>query len=339
MKIAIVNDQKKIVEGLAEILTSILHFEIIWIAHNGKESVQKSKDDPPDLILMDINMPVMDGVEATRLIMKNHPVAILIVTLDKETTTSKIFEAMGYGALDVFTLKQFKIASDPLGVKDFLDKIQVIGRLIGKKCEIRQKSVYKEIPSKRTDQISLLVIGASTGGPAALTKILKDLPERNNFTIIIIQHVDSKFAPGFVHWLAKQTGLPVKIAEAGPIPSSGVFVAGQNRHLVMTPSCELKYIDRPENTPFKPSVDIFFHSVAQNWPRKFVGVLLTGMGSDGALGLKALKESGWYTIAEHKKSCVVYGMPKAAVEINAAVAVLEINDIASSIVSYLDDQS
>lgn len=341
MKIAIVNDQKKVVAGLAEVLTSIAHFEILWIAQNGKEAVEKSAERLPDLILMDIDMPVMDGIEATRLIMQRNPCAILIVTIAKESYPSKIFDAMGQGALDVFSLSDSKISSNPKEEKEFLKKIQIISRLIGKtpKIQVEKSMATKVSMSHPSDKPALLVIGASTGGPAALTKIVRALSFKKNLTIIIIQHVDSKFTLGFVHWLAKQTNLPVDVAKEGPVPLKGIYVAGENRHLVLTQDCELKYVNQPDNTLFKPSVDIFFHSVAQNWPKKFVAVLLTGMGNDGALGLKALKAVGWYTIAEHKNSCVVYGMPKAAIEMGAAIAVLEIDDIASSINSYLSGTS
>ena len=338
MKIAIVNDQKKLVEGLAEILTSIPYFHIIWIAQNGKDAIEKCTQKVPDLILMDIDMPVLDGVEATKEIMKENPCAILIVTSLQESHPSKVFQAMGYGALDIISLNSERLSNDPKGKEEFLKKIEMIGRLIGKNEKKGFRSsetpLLKKIPMQ-FEKPPLLIIGASTGGPAALIKILNAFPKKLNFTTIIIQHVDAKFAPGFVQWLAKETDLPVQIAKSGPVPQHGIFVAGQKSHLVMTENCELKYSEKPENTPFKPSVDVFFHSVAQHWPLKSVAMLLTGMGSDGALGLKALKETGWYTIAEHKKSCVVYGMPKAAVEIDAAVAILEVSDIVKSIIPYL----
>jgi len=177
-----------------------------------------------------------------------------------------------------------------------------------------------------------VAIGSSTGGPKALATILSQLPASFGAPIAIVQHVDAQFSSGFVDWLRQQTVLPIRIAVAGDRLVQGtVLVAGTNDHLYLKPDLTLGYTKEPINYPYRPSVDVFFKSIAQHWTRKGTAVLLTGMGRDGAEGLSVLKLQGWHTIAQDKDSCVVYGMPKAAVELNAAVEVLSPDAIGTTL--------
>ncbi len=179
------------------------------------------------------------------------------------------------------------------------------------------------------------MIGASTGGPQALTTILSQFPQDFPAAVIVVQHVDAQFVQGFAAWLNEQIPLPVQLAIAGYTPQPGqVLIAGTNLHLVMRPDLTLGYDKEPLNFSYRPSVDVFFRSVAKNWTGKGVGVLLTGMGRDGAQGLKRLREVDWHTIAQDSKTCVVYGMPKVAVELKAAVEVLPVEAIASACMNF-----
>lgn len=324
MRIAIVNDILMAVELLKRIILSVPNYEIAWVAYNGKEAIEKCTNDVPDLILMDLLMPVMDGPQAVYHIMKQAPCAILIVTASLTTNIDKIFEAMGYGALDVVKTPVLSSNASTIEAADLLTKIEMISSLIGiSKPGVRTTPM----PSKR--QIPpLIAIGASTGGPKALALILSHLPADFTATVVIIQHVDEQFAPGLVHWLSSQTCLPVYLAAHGaPLKRGAIYVAGTNNHLVMTKEFTLEYTSNPEEEFYRPSVDVFFKSLADNWPDKGVAMLLTGMGKDGAKGLKLLKDKGWYTIAEHASSCVVYGMPKAAIELGAAKEILPLKEI------------
>lgn len=326
MKIGIVNDIKMTVEALRLILKTNPNYEIAWIAYDGVEAVEKSAAHPPDLILMDIMMPNMGGVEATRIIMKNCPCAILIVTSTVSGNSPQIFEAMGYGALDVVKTPSLDMNRKDLGGGDLLRKIERISFLIP---SLNHKSypLYKRISAP-----PLLVIGSSTGGPKALASIISHFSKKTSFATVIIQHVDEQFAPGLAKWLSVHTSLPVQVALHGTELAPGnIFIAGKNDHLTMTEECFLNYTEEPVDNPYRPSVDVFFNSVARYWPKKSVGVLLTGMGGDGALGLKNLKEAGWYTIAQREETCVVYGMPKAAVEIGAATSILPLDRIGPEI--------
>lgn len=340
MRIAIVNDVRMIIEVLRRVISNVPSYEVAWIAKDGAEAVKKCAEDTPDLILMDLIMPVMGGVDATNAIMKNTPCAILIVTSNVSDNMSKVFEAMGYGALDVVNAPVVNNISSPEGIDEILKKIATIGQLLGIKEKTKGKkdkgAGYGKLAGLKKKLPPLVVIGASTGGPMALAKIISRFPENTQLATVIIQHVDQQFSQGLAAWLAEQTLIPVEIARNGIMPSAGkILLAGTNNHLMMTHSLALKYTPTPLELPYRPSVDIFFNSIAQNWPDKGVAILLTGMGNDGAKGMKALHDLGWHTIAEHQKSCVVFGMPKAAIELGAASEVLPIEQIAPKVLSYV----
>ena len=183
------------------------------------------------------------------------------------------------------------------------------------------------------------MIGSSTGGPGALTKILSHFPENHSFATIIIQHVDEEFAPGLARWLSNEVSLNIQIAFDGMQPKKGmILLAGKNDHLILTETKTLKYTPKPVETPYHPSVDVLFNSVVRYWPENSLAVLLTGMGSDGAKGMKSLHDKGWYTIAEHQDSCVVYGMPKAAIELEGVSEVLHLEKIGPAILSYFESR-
>ena len=191
MRIAIVNDVLMAVEALRRIVTSVPDYQVAWMARDGAEAVTKCALDTPDVILMDLMMPVMDGAEATRRIMKDSPCAILVVTATVEGHSAKVFEAMGYGALDAVNTPVLGSGGDLRGGRDLLAKIAVIGKLIGKKTSLTRPPVVKSSPPiLSTPRLPLIAIGSSTGGPKALAEILAPLPARLGAAIVIVQHVD-----------------------------------------------------------------------------------------------------------------------------------------------------
>ncbi len=328
MRIAIVNNMVIAVEALRRVLLTVPEHQIAWIAKNGAEAVAKCAKDTPDLILMDLLMPVMDGVEATRQIMKQSPCAIIIVTANVGQNAAKVFEAMGCGALDAVNTPILGSNGQPEAA--LLGKISIIGKLIGKST---QTSNFKLQTNLYTSLPPLVVIGSSTGGPKALATILSRLPANFGAAIAIVQHVDAQFAVGMIHWMNDLTPLTVKKAAVGDHLEKGtVLVACTNDHLYLQSNYTLNYIKDPIDYPYRPSIDVFFKSVAQYWKPKGIAVLLTGMGRDGAEGLNLLRSHGWHTIAQNKESCIVYGMPRAAVELNAAVEVLNPDAIATSLI-------
>jgi two-component system response regulator WspF len=313
-------------EILRRIVLSAPGLDLLWIATDGAEAVKSCQADLPDLVLMDLVMPVMNGVEATRLIMKNTPCAILVVTASVTGNSSLVFEAMGVGALDVVATPILGDNGKGTAENELLHKIRIIGHLIGCPLAPQEKDPNSTVAQKVTPP--LVVIGASTGGPQALTSILSCLPSDYQAAIIIIQHMDKKFTPGLASWLNKQINLPVKLINEADHPEAGVvLIPSTDVHLQMTRYCRLSYSIEPENNYYHPSVDVFLHTVAKYWPGKIIAALLTGMGRDGAEGLLAIRERGGHTIAQDEKSSIVYGMPKAAKDIDAANEILPLEEI------------
>ena len=208
---------------------------------------------------------------------------------------------------------------------------------IGKSIRQKQASPFSpRSPAAISHLPPLVVIGASTGGPSAVAHILKALPKTFPAAIVIVQHIDQQFTLSLAKWLDNQSSLPVRVAQAGDsVRSHQVYISKGGHHLVMERDQTLQYVSSRVDTPYRPSVDVFFNSVARHWPKAGQAILLTGMGKDGAAGLGELRSAHWQTVAESKESCVVYGMPKAAIEANAAREVLSIDQIPQRLIETL----
>jgi chemotaxis response regulator CheB len=331
MKIGIVNDLPMAAEALRRVVALAPEHQVVWIAKDGAEAVELCAKKKPDLVLMDLIMPGMDGVEATRRIMASTPCTILIVTVSVDTNASRVFDAMGYGALDAVDTPALGSGDLLAGAAPLLAKINTIRRLVGDGTGLR--NAVTPVRSAPTSRQTLVAIGASAGGPAALSVVLGGLPRYFAASIVIIQHVDERFAAGMAEWLGQHSALPVQLAKDGDhlLPGT-VLLAGTGDHLALTTPDRLGYTAEPRDFAYRPSVDVFFQSVSRRWTGDAVGVLLTGMGADGAQGLKALRAKGHYTIAQDQATCAVYGMPKAAAAANAAVDILPLKDIAPRLV-------
>lgn len=318
MRIAIAHNDPATVKILSRILEN--KHEIAWIVQDGQQAVERSLKDRPDLILMGLAMPILDGVKATKAIMLHSPCPIVLVTSDSQENTAKIFEAIGYGALD-----SVDVETSFSSQQNLLPKILTISKLKGSIRELNK-------PLNKPINTSLVVFGASTGGPSALSMILAQLPADFPAPIAIVQHIDQQFSSGLAQWLNQQTPLNVRTAQQGDRLRVGeVLLASTNDHLYMREDLTLSYTSEPLNCSYRPSVDVFFESLAKNWRKPGIAILLTGMGKDGAKGLKLLNLKGWYTIAQNETTSAVYGMPKAAVELKAAIAILPLERIATSI--------
>lgn len=337
MRIAIVDDSALAVESLRRVVASVPDYQLAWVARDGAEAVWRCTLDAPDLILMDLNMPVMDGVEATKKIMASTPCAILIVTSTVAGHASKVFQAMGLGALDAVNTPILGDSGDLPGKQELLAKIAMIGKLV---CQKRDEVVVPHQERSRVqspmNNTALVAIGASSGGPHALAQVLAALPEDFASPVVIVQHVDEHFSSELAQWLDKQCALSVRLACRDDLLTPGqVLIAGTNDHLIIRADNHLDYTPFPREMSYRPSVDIFFNSVADNWKGNVVAVLLTGMGRDGAEGLLRLRNKGIHTIAQDEASCAVYGMPKAAAKLNAAVEILPLGEIGAALVKLL----
>ncbi len=318
--------------GLQLVLQSQADCEIAWVARTGADAVKNCETDVPDILLIDPNLPVLDGVETTRRIMQRVHSPILLVTDSVEGNAAKIFEAMGCGAVDAVSFSLTGSAEEREKSKQgLLKKIKTVMRLQS------PSSLDHAMPSRITDAKPanvppFIAIGASAGGPKTLAVILSKLTAPFPAAIVIIQHVDREFSIGLTEWLNNQTPLTVQVAKNTERPQAGhVYVAGTNDHLILTAALRFAYTPEPRNMPYRPSVDVFFSSLAKQWPTQGHAILLTGMGRDGAEGLSLLRQAGWHTIAQDESTSVVYGMPKAAKEIGAAIEVLPLEQIVRSI--------
>ncbi len=329
MRIALVNDLPAAIEALRRVVLGRREHQLAWIAHDGAEALELCTRDKPDLILMDLIMPGMDGVEATRRIMARKPCAIVVVTANVTRSSSKVFEAMGAGALDAVNTPVLDSQGASDSAKALLAKIETIRRLLGAD-RLRRRPVAAQKPARPPVRhgTPLIGIGASAGGPAALAKLLAQLPADLAAPVVIVQHVDAQFAEGLARWLDRESPLQVRLARSGDRPEAGTaLLAGQEAHLVFASPTRLVYSREPADCCCCPSIDLFFKSANRFWPGEVVGVLLTGMGRDGAEGLRALRVKGHHTIAQDESTSAVYGMPAAAAELGAASEILALDKI------------
>lgn len=335
LRIAIANDSLRAIDILRRVILSEPGYEIAWIAKDGAEAVKKRLQDPPDLLLMDLVMPVMDGVTATSMIMKESPTPILIVTATISGNAGKVLQAMGFGALDVVPTPVLGPDKRIRGDKELLAKIARISRFVQKPSATGEHLTEHDIPPPPSNLPPLIAIGSSAGGPKALATILAQLPRDFSAAIVVVQHVDAEFASRLTEWLRGQSAVNVELAEEGSFPTAGtVFLVRGDRHLIMNPGMRLSYVMEPHDSSYWPSIDVFFASAAKHCSTRAMGILLTGMGRDGAQGLLELRRAGWRTIAQDEATSVVYGMPKAAVELGAADEVLPLSRIAAEMIDF-----
>ena len=332
MRIAIVNDLGMAVEALRRVVALRPEHQVAWVAQDGVEAVARCRADRPDLILMDLVMPRMDGAEATRRIMAETPCAILVVTASVGANMGLVFQAMGAGALDAVKTPVLGADGRPAGAVALLGKIEMIGRLLGGPIAPAASTAAPAASTGAGEGVVSVVLGASTGGPAAVDAILGALPGDLDAAFVLVQHVDAEFAADLAAWLSRRSPYPVAVAPAGCRPAARrVWLAGTGEHLVLAADGTLQYRLEADGAYYRPSVDVFFQSVAAHHRTPGVAVLLTGMGRDGAVGLAALRQAGWHTICQDEATSVVFGMPRAAIQAGAAMEVLALSAIAPAV--------
>jgi len=330
VRIGLVNDLPLALEALRRSVARIPGASVAWTAADGEQAVTRCRADRPDLVLMDLIMPVMDGVEATRRIMKECPCPILVVTATVTGNAARVFEALGAGALDAIDTPN--LASEA-GFDALCRRIGHIERLTRE--ERGTSRLPATAPAAAPDGgASPVLVGASTGGPQALCALLQAWPKPLPFSAVIVQHLDAVFMAGLAEWLAKETGHRVALSVPGSMPLAGtVWIAGGMDHLELARNGAFRS-RKPDTTDLHhPSVDALFESAAASGLRPGVAAVLTGMGSDGARGLLALRRAGWTTIAQDQATSVVWGMPGAAVRMQAATRTLPLPEIGPAMLS------
>ena len=337
MRVAIVNDLRMATEALRRIVEMQDGLELAWTAMDGREAVEKTGEDLPDLILMDLVMPEMDGETATRIIMEEHPCPILVVTASVTGNARRVVKAMAAGAIDAIETPTFGLDGRFSGDGPLLDRIDRLMRDPAGFREVVSTSRPNATPtgsvSSAPRRPSIMLIGASTGGPQAIRTVISALPRPLSIPVVVVQHIDHQFVGGLVHWLQEVTGHTVVESAPGAIEPGVVVVASTNEHLVLS---DRGYAHRPdtEDRLHRPSVDELFASAAET-SHHGIAVLLTGMGTDGAVGLERLRAAGWHTIAQDEASSAVWGMPAAAIRAGAAVETLPLDEIGPRVASRL----
>jgi len=315
---------------------------VVGEANDGLEAIALTNRIRPNLILMDLIMPKMGGLEATREIMYQRPTPIVVVSASLESSeTNTAFEAVRAGALSVLP--------KPVGPLDPLYRGQISELLSTMRAMADVRVIHH--PKSRAGRLDLpengsaalagvvipriVAIVSSTGGPAALSEIISHLPADFSLPVVIVQHIAPDFVGSLVGWLSDQTSLHVVIAEPGEAPHPGyVYLAPGVTHLRLTPSLRFMMDPNPAHVPHIPSGTVLLSSVAKHYGAHSIGVVLTGMGDDGAQGLLEMCDVGAFTIAQNEASSVVFGMPREAINLGAARQVLPLDGIATQL-TYL----
>ena len=339
-RVLVADDSATVREYLAYLLGEDPALEVVGTARDGLEAVEQAQRLRPDVIVMDVHMPRMNGFEATRRVMERIPTPIVIVSASiSREAVALTFEALKAGALTVVDKpggpdhpKHAESARRLVETVKLMAEVKVVRR-----WPRRERPAPPAPPSVRADRkIRLIAIGASTGGPQVVAEILRGLPREFGAPILVVQHIAPGFTEGLVEWLGQGTPLAVRLAEAGePVRPGTVYVARNGVQMGITGDGRIRLTKEPAEDGFCPSASYLFQSVAQAYGRAAVGILLTGMGRDGARGLLRLREAGGLTIVQDEESSVIFGMPGEAVRLGAAEHVLSPEQISGMICSLV----
>ena len=312
IRVLIVDDSATARALLSRTLESAADLRVVGQAKDGEEAIALTRDLRPDIVTMDVRMPTLDGLIATERIMAQFPTPIVIVSSSVDAPDLQItFNALRAGALDVIE-KPRVLDADSFAKAQ--SRLVAAVRAMSEVKVVRRRHVVAPPPAASPDrEHRLVVIGASTGGPQLLGEVFSRMPREFPSPIVVVQHMAPGFTGGFTRWLAGETKLDVRIAEHDDALVPGrIYIAPDDRHTRVGQRWRIALSDDAPVGRFRPSVDVLFNSVAENVGKLAVGVLLTGMGSDGADGLKAMHDVGAWTIAQDAASCIVGGMPEAA---------------------------
>jgi len=343
-KVLIIDDSALTRQILSQILSSDPEIDVIGTAHDPIFAARKIMSDPPDVITLDINMPRMDGITFLKHLMNQKPLPVVIISGITEQDSILAMQALELGAVEVInkpsnsSLEEFKIR-----ICDSI-KAAAQAKIIKRKFFIQKNNTifYPKIKNynvfKKNSSYKVIAIGASTGGTEAIKSILEKL-DINTPGIVIVQHMPEKFTYYFANRLNDICKIKVKEAESGDLVEPGIaLIAPGNKHMTIKKSNDSFYVELstgPLVNRHRPSVDVLFESVAAQAEDKAIGIILTGMGNDGAKGLLKMKEAGSFTIAQDKNSSVVFGMPQEAIKIGASDIILDLNEIPSFLINEL----
>lgn len=342
IRILIVDDSPSVREFLRHILEKAGGFEIVGEAADGGRAVDLAVTLRPDVIAMDISMPVLDGLAATRAIMAARPTPIVIVSghwIPEEV--ARTFEALGAGALAILEKPRFGSPAFERQEKQLVTTLRLMSgvRVVSRQARgSAPRPVQAKAEPLRQARCEAVAMGASTGGPQALRAILSALPAGFAAPIAVVQHISRGFLPGLVQWLDDHSSLTVSIAADGQAMKPGTaYFAPDDRHMIVTRDLTIRLSEDPPIGTLRPSVGPLFHSMAEALGDRAIGVLLTGMGRDGARELLLMRERGALTIAQDECTSIVHGMPGEAIRLGAATHVLPLEEIAAKLLRMVGE--
>jgi two-component system chemotaxis response regulator CheB len=344
IRVLIADDSAFMRKVLLSILDSEGAFEVVGEARDGREAVEKSAKLKPHVITMDINMPHMDGLQATEIIMSTEPRPILIVSSESKDGADATLRALELGAIDFVAKPSAGIDLDMSNVREELvrklriaSKVRVI-RNLSRPAPASRTVQTEELPpqpvavhSSRGTRLPIAVLAASTGGPATLMKLVPEFAAGFPGALLVVQHMPGAFTSQFAEQLASVSQLRVKQAESGEVLCAGqVYVCPGNCHLRVAPPGRIVLDDGPRIGGYRPSIDVTLESVAAWGGANTVVAILTGMGNDGARGAMAIQENGGLVIAQDEATSVIFGMPAEAIKTGAVGQVLPLEQIAAA---------
>jgi two-component system chemotaxis response regulator CheB len=344
----IVDDVKSARALLAGILATDRRFEVVASIGDGLEAVEKALEVRPDLITMDIRLPGLDGYLAVERILAEFAVPIVMITASQGEYEDKVTRALKLGALDVIGKQELYLWRTRPEIRTaFLRKLHILARArVGQRPD---RGLYSPPPSaepslpasaKGEGSLRVVAIAASTGGPSALMTLFKQIPPNVNAAFLVVQHMSRGFLDGLVRWLDDEVALTVRKAQDGDRLERGVVLfAPEDYHLLLNENRTVRLNKSLPIAGHRPSAELLFKSVATSCGRRAIGVILTGMGSDGVLGLKRLRERGGHTIAQNEASSIIFGMPRAAIEQEAAEVVLALEAISPQLMSWMGEST
>ena len=332
IKVLLVDDSPLVLQVLQRQLSNSPEIQVVGTAANGSLALNLLPVLKPDVICTDLHMPVMDGLELTRAVMEHDPRPILVVTISAEPGSHNVFSLLEAGAVDIFPKPKDILSADQDKLAaELASKIRILAGVKVFRRNHHPSVNGPQVPEAK-GALRMVVIGASTGGPQALHEILKALPADFPIPVVCVQHIGSTFVADLVLWLHQACALQVCVAVQGVVAKPGVvYFAPAEVHLEWDDGRCFLLSRSPPVDGHQPSVTVTMNSAARCFGAASAGVLLTGMGSDGADGMLNIATAGGMTIAQDEASCIVYGMPKAAVERGAVQIVLPLEKIAQAL--------
>jgi len=347
INVMIVDDSAVVRQTLSEVLSNESDISVLATASDPYDAVEKLKHKIPDVIILDIEMPKMDGLTFLKKIMSQHPIPVIICSSKAEEGSQNVFQAMQFGAVDI-------IQKPKIGTKEFLEESRVMITDAVRAAHLtRVKKISSSVPAvapKLTADVilpmgspnvsietteSVIVVGASTGGTEALRVFLEQLPI-DCPGVVIVQHMPEHFTAAFASRLDGICAVNIKEAEDNDTVLRGrVLIAPGNKHLLLKRSGARYYVEiknGPLVSRHRPSVDVLFRSTARYAGKNAIGIIMTGMGDDGAKGMLEMKQAGAFNFAQDEQSCVVFGMPKEAIKIGAVDKIATLNDLADLVI-------